>query len=219
MLLHDAQGKRLYLTADERRTFMAASVKAERPARLLGAVLHDTGCRSGEALALTPARVDLPDMLSKRMGHATLKVRRSTPTRSAPVSFWPRSQLCSGPGGGRVCLPPVSTSCSVIPAGVGHLVIQPPADGHPCSPARSAWQYCSALRVCRPIRRLPPGSRSAAISCCRHPRCRPCGTSAARSHGGRRIQPRNARSTRFLPYCRPSPAADNQRPVMAGSGQ
>jgi hypothetical protein len=92
MQLHDARGKRLYLTADERRTFMAASVKAERSARPLGAVLHDTGCRSGEALALTPARVDLPDMLSKRMGHATLKVRRSTPTRSAPVSFWPRSQ-------------------------------------------------------------------------------------------------------------------------------
>jgi hypothetical protein len=42
MQLHDARGKRLYLTADERRAFIAASVKTERSARPLGAVLHDT---------------------------------------------------------------------------------------------------------------------------------------------------------------------------------
>ncbi len=48
MQLHDAQGKRLYLTADERRAFIAASVKAERPVRTLCAVLHDTGCRISE---------------------------------------------------------------------------------------------------------------------------------------------------------------------------
>ena len=59
MQLHDARGKRLYLASDERRAFVAAAVVAERPVRTFCAVLHDTGCRISEALALTPARVDL----------------------------------------------------------------------------------------------------------------------------------------------------------------
>ena len=45
MQLHDAQGKRLYLTADERLAFMAAAARAARPVRTLCAVLHTTGCR------------------------------------------------------------------------------------------------------------------------------------------------------------------------------
>ena len=60
MQLHDAQGKRLYLTADERLAFMAAAARAARPVRTLCAVLHTTGCRISEALALTPEHVDLP---------------------------------------------------------------------------------------------------------------------------------------------------------------
>ena len=73
MLLHDARGKRLYVTSDERRAFSAAAAQAPRPVRSLCAVLHDTGCRISEALALTPERVtspavpasllDAPDML------------------------------------------------------------------------------------------------------------------------------------------------------------
>src|SRR4051794_30912498 len=59
MQLHDAQGKRLYLTADERRRFIAAAARAERPVRTFCAVLHDSGCRISEALALTPERIDL----------------------------------------------------------------------------------------------------------------------------------------------------------------
>jgi integrase len=59
MQLHDAQGKRLYLTADERRAFIAAAAKAECPVRTFCAVLHDTGRRISEALALTPERIDL----------------------------------------------------------------------------------------------------------------------------------------------------------------
>ena len=59
MPLHDTQGKRLYLTADKRRAFMATAAKAERPVRTFCAVLHDTGCRISETLALTPERIDL----------------------------------------------------------------------------------------------------------------------------------------------------------------
>src|SRR3954452_9893067 len=59
MQLHDSGGKRLYLTTDERRAFTAAAAQAARPVRTLCAVLHDTGCRISEALALTPERVDL----------------------------------------------------------------------------------------------------------------------------------------------------------------
>jgi hypothetical protein len=35
MQLHDNQGKRLYLTADEYCTFIAAAVTADRPVRTL----------------------------------------------------------------------------------------------------------------------------------------------------------------------------------------
>ena len=59
MQLHDSHGHRLYLTADERRAIMVAAEKAERPVRTLCAVLHDTGCRISEALALNPAQIDL----------------------------------------------------------------------------------------------------------------------------------------------------------------
>ena len=55
MRLHDAQGKRLYLTADERVAFLAAAAKAARPVRTLCGVLHTIGCRVSEALALTPS--------------------------------------------------------------------------------------------------------------------------------------------------------------------
>ena len=55
MQLHDPNGKRLYLTAEERRAFLAAAAKAARPVRTLCGVLHTTGCRISEALALTPS--------------------------------------------------------------------------------------------------------------------------------------------------------------------
>src|SRR3954469_23703836 len=59
MQLYDSQGKRLYLTADERRAFIAAAATAARPVRTLCMVLHDTGCRISEALALTSESIDL----------------------------------------------------------------------------------------------------------------------------------------------------------------
>jgi integrase/recombinase XerD len=82
MQLHDAQGKRLYLTADERRTFIAAAAKAERPVRTFCAVLHDTGCRISEALALTPERIDLT---GRAIVFESLKKRRRGVYRVVPV--------------------------------------------------------------------------------------------------------------------------------------
>ncbi len=38
MQLHDPNGKRLYLTAEERRAFLAAAAKAARPVRTLCSV-------------------------------------------------------------------------------------------------------------------------------------------------------------------------------------
>lgn len=82
MQLHDTQGKRLYLTADERRAFLAAAAKAERPVRTFCAVLHDTGCRISEALALTPERIDLTGRV---IMFESLKKRRRGLYRAVPV--------------------------------------------------------------------------------------------------------------------------------------
>src|SRR4051794_3684235 len=82
MQLHDGQGKRLYLTANERQAFAAAAAKAERPVRTLCAVLHDTGCRISEALALTPERVDLT---GRALVFESLKKRRRGVYRTVPV--------------------------------------------------------------------------------------------------------------------------------------
>ena len=73
MQLHDPRGKRLYLTAEERRAFLAAAAEAARPVRTLCGVLHATGCRISEALALTPERVDLT---GKAVVFESLKKRR-----------------------------------------------------------------------------------------------------------------------------------------------
>jgi integrase len=54
-----AEGRRLYLTEEERRAFIAAAAKAPREVRTFCGVLHATGCRISEALALTADRIDL----------------------------------------------------------------------------------------------------------------------------------------------------------------
>lgn len=82
MQLHDNQGKRLYLTAEERRAFMTAAVEADRPVRTFCAVLHDTGCRISEALALTPERIDLT---ARAIVIESLKKRRQGVHRAVPV--------------------------------------------------------------------------------------------------------------------------------------
>jgi hypothetical protein len=57
MNLYDTQGRRLYLTANERRAFIGSA--ADRPVRTLCMVLHDTGCQISETLALTSESIDL----------------------------------------------------------------------------------------------------------------------------------------------------------------
>ena len=82
MQLHDAQGKRLYLTAEERAAFLAAAAKAARPVRTFCGVLHTTGCRVSDALALTPEHVDLT---GRALVFETLKKRRQGVFRAVPV--------------------------------------------------------------------------------------------------------------------------------------
>ena len=82
MDLFDPQGRRLYLTAEERAAFLAAAAKAPRAARTLCLTLHYTGCRVSEALALTPKRADLS---GKVIVLETLKKRRSGVYRAVPV--------------------------------------------------------------------------------------------------------------------------------------
>jgi len=82
MELYDPQGRRLYLTAEERRAFLAAAKDAPREVRTFCLVLHDTGCRISEALALTPRSVDLS---GKAIVFETLKKRRSGVYRAVPV--------------------------------------------------------------------------------------------------------------------------------------
>ena len=59
MQLFDQQGRRLYLTNEERKAFLKAAAKAPREVRSCCSTLHYTGCRISEALALTPKSIDL----------------------------------------------------------------------------------------------------------------------------------------------------------------
>jgi integrase/recombinase XerD len=82
MELYDPQGRRLYLTAEERRAFIKAARDSPREVRTFCLVLHDTGCRISEALALTPRSVDLS---GKAIVFETLKKRRLGVYRAVPV--------------------------------------------------------------------------------------------------------------------------------------
>lgn len=82
MELYDTQGRRLYLSAAERAAFLTAAKDAPRAVRTFCLVLHDTGCRISEALALTPRRVDLS---GRSLVFETLKKRRRGVYRAVPV--------------------------------------------------------------------------------------------------------------------------------------
>ncbi len=82
MDLFDPQGRRLYLTAQEREAFLAAAKEARPEVRTLCLVLHYTGCRISEALALTPKSFDFS---TKAIVFETLKKRRSGIYRAVPV--------------------------------------------------------------------------------------------------------------------------------------
>jgi len=57
----DEQGQRKYLNAVERLAFQRTAERQPREVRTFCLVLYYTGCRLSEALALTPARIDLED--------------------------------------------------------------------------------------------------------------------------------------------------------------
>ncbi|MGB3556798.1 MAG: site-specific integrase, partial [Jannaschia sp.] len=59
MRLHDADGNRLYLNAEERAAFLAMARRQPARDRTLCETLHYTGCRASELLEIAPARVDL----------------------------------------------------------------------------------------------------------------------------------------------------------------
>ncbi len=84
MQLHDAEGRRLYFTEEERRAFLAAASKAphEVYVRTSCGVLHATGCRISEALVLTTDRIDLA---GRMIGLESLKKRRRGVYRAVPV--------------------------------------------------------------------------------------------------------------------------------------
>jgi integrase len=80
--LYDTEGRRLYLTSAERDAFLDAATEADRPVRTLCTVLYYTGCRTSEALALTPRRVDIG---GQTIIFESLKKRRRGIYRAVPV--------------------------------------------------------------------------------------------------------------------------------------
>ncbi|MBK5936156.1 tyrosine-type recombinase/integrase [Halorhodospira halophila] len=80
--LHDAAGRRKYLTATERSRFLTAAEAADRETRTLCLTLAYTGCRLSEALALTADRVDLAE---RSVVFESLKKRRRGHYRIVPV--------------------------------------------------------------------------------------------------------------------------------------
>ena len=64
MCIYDQQGKRLYLSREERGEFLEAANQESPEARLFCHVLHDTGCRPSEALALTANGIQLTECTS-----------------------------------------------------------------------------------------------------------------------------------------------------------
>src|SRR3954469_24842193 len=82
MQLFDAEGRRFYFAEDERRAFIAAAAKAPREVRTFCGVLHATGCRISEALALTAQQIDLSGRV---VVFESLKKRRKGVYRAVPV--------------------------------------------------------------------------------------------------------------------------------------
>ena len=80
--LIDRDGRRKYLTAEERAAFLRAADKAERGVRTFCHVLHYTGCRISEACELTYDRVDLAGGV---IVFETKKKRRRGVFRAVPV--------------------------------------------------------------------------------------------------------------------------------------
>ncbi len=73
MQLFDQDGNRLYLTADERKSFLEAAKEEEPENRLFCFLVHYTGCRPTEALELTAERILVKE---KEIVFRTIKKRK-----------------------------------------------------------------------------------------------------------------------------------------------
>lgn len=82
--VHDPTGRRKYVSAEERRRFLAAADQLAPDMQALAYVLTYTGCRISEALSLGPHRLELE---AGALVFQTLKRRRLT-FRRVPVPPW-----------------------------------------------------------------------------------------------------------------------------------
>lgn len=80
--LHDQAGNRKYLTKAERLAFLKAALDEERERRTFCEMLHYSGARISEVLALTIGRVDLD---SCAVTFESLKKRRKGIFRTVPL--------------------------------------------------------------------------------------------------------------------------------------
>ncbi len=81
LILFDGSGKRKYLCTRELPRFLGVAAQADKPTRAFCMLLAFTGCRLSEALALTPAQLDVE---TGRVIFRTLK-RRKQVYRAVPV--------------------------------------------------------------------------------------------------------------------------------------
>jgi len=80
--MSEHNGRRKYLTADERDAFLKAAAQVPQEIRTLCHVLAYTGCRISEALALTVERIDFTGQM---IVFESLKKRRRGVFRAVPV--------------------------------------------------------------------------------------------------------------------------------------
>jgi integrase/recombinase XerD len=81
-LLHDPSGNRKYLTKAEREAFLKAALEEERDRRTFCEMLHFSGARISEVLALTIGRIDLDN---HAVTFESLKKRRKGVFRAVPL--------------------------------------------------------------------------------------------------------------------------------------
>lgn len=82
MRLYDKEGNRLYLTAEERKRFLAVAKKQNARVRTFAEVLVYTGCRISEALELVPKSIEREE---SKIVFRSLKKRTNDIYRSVPV--------------------------------------------------------------------------------------------------------------------------------------
>lgn len=82
-MLRDQQGRRKYLTPQERAAFMEAAKSLKPKERTFCLLIANTGCRISEALALTVGAIDVSERV---VVFRCLKKRRSDVFRSVPIS-------------------------------------------------------------------------------------------------------------------------------------